>query len=627
MLQELAITDFAIIPSLRMQLASGLVVITGETGAGKSIMLDAIGALLGERTGPDVVRAGAQRAMVEGIFVLPWLPDALARLPDPAASSSAEDPAGWDDPRARLAMLLRDAGLEGDEGEVILAREIHASGRSVARINGRTVPVQMLARAGALLVDIHGQGAHLSLLHPEEHVHLLDRVAGTQETQRDLAAGVRTWQAARREAGALRRDERELARRADLLRFQVDEIASAEVQPDELAQLENERTLLQHAERLGEIATQAHALLAGGDTDDTPAALAALHQAGRLVADLARIDPAMQPLATQLTEARIQVEDIAATLREYRDRAEADPARLAAVEERLERLARLCRKYGATLPDVLAYGDEAARELEQIEHRDERLAELDAKLATQRVALAVQARALSRQRQMAAEELSRQMESVLDHLHMRQARFFVQIQPRPDAGGVPLNPDDPASPMVALTVQGIDRVEFLIAPNPGEPPRPLARIASGGETARLMLALKTILAHADATPTLIFDEIDSGISGITGQIVGEMLWNLARGHQVLVVTHLPQMAAFGDQHWRVAKRIEEGRTLTVATALDPAGRTLELAQMLGGLATESATRNAAELLDRAAAWKKRQDVAAGNGHAPPRSKPRRTARG
>ena len=619
MLHELAITDFAIIQAVRLRFTDGLIIFTGETGAGKSIVLDAIGAVLGERVGTDVVRAGAQRAVVEAVFALPWLPTALVALPaaddgdGAAAEPEADDTAQPPEARQRLAALLREFGLEGDDDTLIITREIATSGRSAARVNGRTVPVHVLARLGSLLVDVHGQGAHLSLLHPEQHVNFLDRYAETLPQRETLATAVRAWQALGREIATLRRDERELERRAELLRYQVDEITAADLHPGEIEELEQERTVLANAERLGETAVLAHALLTGADDGETNGALDLLNQAHRALSELARIDTSLAPTLAAFDEQRYQLEDIAATLRDYRERVEADPARLQATEERLDRITRLRRKYGATIDEILAYGAEAATELAGIEHRDERIAALEAQIAQGRVTLGQQAAALSAKRQAAAITMSAALEAALDRLNMSRARFFVQIEQRPDANGVPapLSPslasdEEGAGGRVALTPTGIDRVEFLIAPNPGEPPRPLARIASGGETARLMLALKTILAGADETPTLIFDEIDAGISGLTGQIVGEMLWQLARGHQVICVTHLPQMAAFGDQHWHVAKRISDDRTSTVVIEMDAAARTLELAQMLGGVATESAARNAAELLDRAATWKDEQ---------------------
>jgi DNA repair protein RecN (Recombination protein N) len=603
MLHQLTITDFAIIQHVRLDLSSGLIIFTGETGAGKSIVLDAIGALLGDRIGADVVRAGQSRAIVEGVFVLPWLPKLLTEtVPgdtlngnDHSESITEEQP----DPHQTLAWILREYGVASEDDMLILAREIAANGRGVARVNGRAIPMSVLGRIGSLLVDVHGQGAHLALLRPEHHIDYLDRAAETLTQRQRLADTARQWQAYRRELSSLRTNERELERRAELLRYQVDEISSANLHPEEMSELERERQLLGNAERLRELSESVYLTLTGDTDSDTAGVLDQLASTERALSELVRLDPTLATTQSALDDSRYQLEDIAATLRDYRDSAESDPQRLAEIEDRIDRINRLRRKYGATIEEILAYGETSSIELNQIEHRDERIAELESLIERQRNELGRQAIILSQMRQQAATSLSAAMEQALDRLNMRNARFFIQIEQHEHPDGVP----GKDGARYAISPTGIDRVEFLIAPNPGEPPRPLAKIASGGETARLMLALKSILASADATPTLIFDEVDAGISGLTGQIVGEMLWHLSRQHQVLCVTHLPQLAAFGDQHWHVAKHIAEGRTTTIVHSLDPAERTLEIAQMLGGVATESAARNAAELIDRAANWK------------------------
>jgi DNA repair protein RecN (Recombination protein N) len=627
MLHELAITDFAIIQQVRLRLAPGLAIFTGETGAGKSMVLDAIGALLGDRAGPEMVRTGASRAVIEGIFVLPWLPDTLAALErEPESDAEDDDEQRRPDPHRELAALVRESGLQGDDDALIITREIAAAGRSTARVNGRAVPLGVLARLGALLVDVHGQGAHLALLRPERHIDYLDRFAEILPQRSALAEKVRIWRQHQSELAALRADERALERRAELLRFQVDEIAAAALRSGEIADLERERDRLANAEHVRGQSALAHATLAGSDDGETPGALDLLAATERALADLARIDPTLEETRAALDESRFRLEDVAATLRDYRDSAEADPGRLAAIEERLDRIHRLQRKYGATIEEIVAFGAEAARELEQIEHRDERIAALEAIIERERDALGAQAAALSSLRREAAARLAEQMERAIDTLNMRQARFFVQIERQPAEDGVSLPGEETR---VAIAPTGIDRVEFLIAPNPGEPPRPLAKTASGGETSRLMLAIKSILARADATPTLIFDEVDAGIGGLTGQVVGDMLWRLGHSHQVLCVTHLPQLAAFGDQHWHVAKRVIEGRTITVVTELHGEARVREIAQMLGGVATATAERNAAELLERAAAWQQGRppssDLPAANG-APPPAKSRRASR-
>lgn len=624
MLHELTITDFAIIQQVRLKLAPGLVIFTGETGAGKSIVLDAIGGLLGDRLGADMIRAGAPRAVVEGVFVLPWMPVILAEMADKDGATAEEkatpdeDGAGRPDPHRELARLLREHGLEGDDDTLIITREVAISGRSTARVNGRAVPLGVLARLGALLVDVHGQGAHLELLRSEQHVNYLDRYAETLVPRQELAREVRAWQGLKRELQSLRTDERELARRAELLRYQAEEIEGARLEPDEIAALEHERTVLANAERLHETSELAHAALSGDESGETPGALALIATAQHALRDLVRLDPSLEETRAAMDDAIFRLEDVMAALRDYRDAAEADPERLAEIEDRLDRITRLRRKYGATVDEVLAFAAQARAELEGIEHRDERIASLEARIERERTALGAAAHRLSGQRHAAATRMAVAMEEALETLSMRRARFVVDLATQPHADGVPIPGTDGAEQRIAITATGVDRVEFLIAPNPGEPPRPLARIASGGETARLMLALKSILAAADTTPILIFDEVDAGISGLTGQIVGEMLWRLGHAHQVICVTHLPQIAAFADQHWHVAKRIADDRTSTIVTELDAPGRTLELAQMLGGLATETAARNAAELLDRAAALKQDASpapLASANGHA------------
>ena len=375
MLQELSITDFAIIQHVRLHFTAGLIIFTGETGAGKSIVLDAIGTLLGDRVGGDVVRTGALRAVVEGVFALPWLPAVLAEVAATADVPQERDESdSRPDPHQALAHLLQEFGVASDDDSIIISREIAQSGRGTARINGRAVPVSVLARIGALLVDVHGQGAHLTLLRPEQHVNYLDRYAETLVQRQALAAAVRSWQAVRREIITLQTNERELARRAELLRYQVDEITAANLHAGEITELEQERTLLGNAERLREESALAHAALTGADDSETPSALDLLATAERALADLIRLDPTLAAAKTQLDESRFQLEDIATTLRAYRDRAEADPERLAEIEERLDRITRLRRKYGATIDEILAYADEAGVELEQIEHRDERIA-------------------------------------------------------------------------------------------------------------------------------------------------------------------------------------------------------------------------------------------------------------
>ncbi len=619
MLLELSITDFAIIDQLRVRLDEHLNVFTGETGAGKSILVDAVSALIGARVGADAVRSATERALVEGVF------DVSAQLAvgtadgrrqvalaahGPSPQHNGRDTLDTESPG--LADILYELGLEAEDGLLILTREISHSGRSLARVNGQAVPISALQRIASTLIDLHGQSAHLTLLRVDQHVYYLDRFANTVTLREQVADAVARWRAIRREIASLERDEREIERRVALLQFQVDEIAAARLQPGELDALERERRVLANAERLGLLANQVHAALAGEDGSDAPAVYELLSGARRALDELIRLDPRLTDQAAALDESFFKLEDVAASVRAYQDDVAADPARLAAVEERLDVLARLRRKYGATVEDILAYHEEAAAELEQLVHREERVAELKQRDEELRAHTGQLAARLSLLRRAAATELARAMERELDALSMKRARFMVDIQHELDPDGVPLPPEarleassDADSPpeRYACGPSGVDRVEFLIAPNQGGPFKPLVRIASGGETSRLMLALRSILSSADEVPSLIFDEIDAGISGRVGQVVGEKLWRLGRSHQVICVTHLPQIAALGDAHYSVAKRLSQGRTTTQVTALTPDARVAELAQMLGGAPSAASRANAAELLQRGEQWK------------------------
>ncbi|MFI5274115.1 MAG: DNA repair protein RecN [Ktedonobacterales bacterium] len=606
MLIELSIANFAIIEALRLGFDPHLTVFTGETGAGKSIIVDAVSALVGERVTADVVRTGTARAIIEGIFDVSGLLPVPAGAPHPLASPTAGDETGDepdDDVAAEtLPAVLAELGIEPEDGTLILAREILATGRGIARVNGRAVPVSALQRLGRFLVDIHGQSAHLELLRPEQHVYYLDRYAGTVELQRQVAALVAEGRAARRELERLRRDEREIERRIELLRYQVEEIEAARLRPDEQDTLETERRRLANAERLGELCASIHAALAGDPETDATGAADLLAGAQHAFAELLRLDDTLRGSSDTLDQALYLLQDAAAAVRDYQAEVAADPARLAEVEERLDLLARLRRKYGATIADMLAYAAMSSAELDDLTHREERAAALVAAEERLRAQIGASAAQLSARRQEAATRLAAAMERELDELNLRKARFQVRITQQPEAQGAPA--DLGAGPTTyAFSPTGIDRVEFLFAPNPGEPFKPLARIASGGETSRLMLALKTILSAADIIPLLIFDEIDSGISGRSGQVVGEKLWQLGRAHQVLSVTHLPQIAALGDRHYRVSKVVDDARTVTHVEQLSDSERTGELSQMLGGARTKASLANAADLLARSVAWK------------------------
>ncbi len=620
MLLELTITNFAIIDHLHLHLGDHFNVFTGETGAGKSILVDAMSALVGERVGGDAVRAGAERAVVEGIFdVSVLLPAARATLAGLNGASRREAEAGEEaadqgpeGDGAALADTLRALGIEPEDGALIITREITRGGRSTARINGRAVPISALQQVAMSLVDIHGQSAHLTLLRPDQHVYYLDRFANSVGLREEVRELVAQWRGTRRELDALQRDERELERRAELLRFQVEEIEGARLQPGELDTLERERRVLANAERIGELCAAIHGALAGDEASEGAAAVDLLAGARRAMDELLRLDPTLAEQSATLDEAMYRLEDVIAGVRSYQEDVAVDPGRLAEVEERVDLISRLRRKYGATIDEILEYGRSAADELDVLTHREERAASLQRRETELRAEIGRVATQLSRARLRAAAAMAAAMERELDDLSMKRARFRVELRQEPDPNGVPAavhegengrKEHERPEERFAFGPTGIDRVEFMIAPNQGEPFKPLARIASGGETSRLMLALKTILSSADAVPILIFDEIDTGISGRAGQVVGEKLWQLARQHQVISVTHLPQIAALGDHHFRVAKALVGERTTTQVEELTGEPRIIEIGQMLGGAATRASRANASELIERSVEWK------------------------
>lgn len=616
MLTELRIRNLAIIAALDLTFGPGFNVLTGETGAGKSIIIDAVNLLLGDRAAPEVVRAGADRTEVEGVFQL-------------NATTAA-----------RLAPLLAEHDLEGDAADmVILARDVRANGRSVGRINGRAVNSALLGEVGGLLVEVHGQGEHMALLREREHIGLLDRYAGLHEQVAAVAALVRQARAVRRELESLRQDERERARRIDLLTYQVQEIRAAKLQEEEPAGLEAERRRLTNAEQLAQLSTEALRLLQESDGEGT-AVLDALGGVEQALGRLARIDPAIAPLAEQLEQAAALLDDLARELGRYRDEIEFNPRRLAQVEERLHLIRSLQRKYGDTIAEVLAYGERAAAELETITHAGERIEELEAEEERLLAQLGRQAAALSAARRAAGARMARAIEVELADLQMPRARFSVQFGWTADEHGAPVEADAATAAgeqpgRYAFDAHGLDTVSFLVSANPGEPLRPLAKVASGGETSRLMLALKTVLGRADETPTLIFDEIDQGIGGRVGATVGRKLWGLTKSadqqvadsesanrrtsatqsrggasqyatrntpddaqsfaHQVLCITHLPQLAAYGDVHFHVTKQATGERTTTQVERLTGDARVAELARMLGA-DTEAGRASVVEMM-------------------------------
>lgn len=642
MLLELTIKDFAIIDSLHLRLNRLFNVFTGETGAGKSIIIDAVNALLGGKIGADFVRTGAERATVEGVFSIGSLP-ASSTLPpisddwQPFAANNdngdngvhtvfealeqaeahslqriqhAQSDAASADASIALAALLHEYDITPEDGQLILSRDIFRSGRTVARINGRALSQQVLQQVASWMVDIHGQSEHMSLLRPEQHVNFLDRYAELLPLRTQLSTKVTEWRNARKTLQSLQQNEREQARRAEFLRYEIEEIEKAELQPGEIEELEQERKVLNNAESLREHCLAVYGAIKGADlgSDEVKPALDQLRVAQRSLSELTRLDTSLQEYADNLAEAIYSLEDVAAGISSYETDIEDNPRRLADIEDRLDQLAKLKRKYGSTIEEILHHAEEAQAELENIINRDEIIARLQQQDGQFRTEIGQLAQQLSERRSTAAALLATAMEAQLNDLNMKRAGFLVDITQLPDEQGVPASINDQPEQLYACDVTGIDRVQFLIAPNPGEPFKPLTRIASGGETSRLMLALKTILAAADATPTLIFDEIDAGISGHSGQIVGEKLWMLTQNHQVICVTHLPQIAAFADTHYNVNKQIYDGRTMTIVNELRPEQRVREIAHIMGGNVTEFSRKSAEEMLARAYLWKENFQV-------------------
>ena len=566
MLAELRIRNFAIIDQLHLSFGPGLNILTGETGAGKSIIIDAVSLLLGDRAADEWVRAGAEIAEIEASFTLP------------ADMERA----------AEVRRLLDEQGLDDPDNPdwIVLSREVRINGRNICRVNGRTVSLQVLAAVTSALVDVHGQGEHLSLLQPRTHVHLLDRFANLLPQRDALARKVQALRQVRTELQRLRQDARVMAQRLDMLNYQVDEIATARLRPQEDQELEAERRRLANAEALNTLAQAAAVLLSQGD-GEMPAAVDLVNEAAGKLEKLARIDPDMEQAATDVEVMVEQLADLARTLQDYADTLEFNPQRLTEVEERLELIVNLKRKYGDTIEQVVAFGARAQAELDEIGNWEGRTSHLEQQEEQLLREIGQLGQQLSGQRRAAGEQLARQVEAGLGDLRMTRARFGVAVEQSERADGALL----PDGRRVAFDATGIDHVEFLISANPGEPLKPMAKVASGGETARLMLALKSTLAHADATPTLIFDEIDQGIGGRVGAIVGQKLWLLTGAqadgpeHQVLCITHLPQLAAFGDLHFTVNKQVlpvdGEERTRTTVQKLDGDLRLDELVQMLG----------------------------------------------
>jgi len=562
MLSSLTIRDFAIIDRVTLELGPGLTVITGETGAGKSILISALNLVLGGRATTDVIRAGAEAATVEAVF----------------------DPGEAPELTARLA----DAGVTLD-GPLIVRRVLARNGRHRVYLNDTAVTLGTLAQVAGGLVDISGQHEHYSLLRTEFHLDLLDRMAGLGGLRAEVAAAYEVQAEVEAALTALLEAQRQKGERLEVLRFQRQELAAAELKdPLEDDALENERKLLRNAEKLRTTSKHAEAALYADDG----AAVERLGRAARSIRELAEVDPTLAPVAQDLDTAAALAEEAARTLGAYARRVHADPERLESVEARLALLSKLRRKYGATLAEVIARRDALEAELSTLENADEAIAQLEKARERAATATAKVARKLTKARREAGEKLSGAIQGELADLGM--GRAVIQVRVEPLGRGAGLEADD-----LHVTARGADKVEILLSANPGEPPQSLAKIASGGELSRFMLAVKRVIADRDSVGTYIFDEVDTGVGGPTAEAIGRKLRSVSAQRQALCITHLPQIAAMGDAHLRVEKRIEGDRTFSQVVTLEDDARTEELARMVGGATVTETTRALArELLSR-----------------------------
>jgi DNA repair protein RecN (Recombination protein N) len=579
MLDELSVKNFGIIEEINWKPSPGMNVITGETGAGKSLVVDAVEALLSGQAKEEDIRHGADEARVEGVF----------------HQNDRED-------YQALKELLEEKGLDSGDGTILLACEIKRRGRTTPRVNRQAVSKALLKVIGMAMVDIHGQSEHLSLLNKSAHLDYLDAYAHTLEKRQTFAEKVQELHQMEKEIDLLSRDERELARHIELLNFQVDEIKKAELQDGEEADLQKESVLLTSAEKLKATSFEIYRILYGEENAMTAdSVLDKVNETLPLMKQLADTDASLKPKMVNLEEIVNGLEELAREIQAYGDNLNFDPARLEAVQDRLELIKTLKRKYGASIKEVLDYLAKSEKELTGLTSSGERREELEKQREQQKKEMGILAARLTQDRTKAAQKIAAVVKKELAELSMGRVDFVVSITQEELPEGIPL----PAGKTYKFNSSGVDDVGFLASTNPGEPAKALDKIASTGEISRFMLALKSALAEADTIPVLIFDEIDIGIGGRSGEVIGRKLWKLAQNHQVICVTHLPQIAAFADAQYRVTKQTARDRTVSTIEPLKGEAREKELAAMIGGPSyTESALQAARELIAKAEAWKK-----------------------
>ncbi len=566
MLKELNIKNFAIIDQLRVEFAPGLNVFTGETGAGKSIVVDALNLALGERASADLIRTGCQEAVVEAAFEL-------------NGRGTKE-----------IVSLLSDQGIEAISGEdLIVRRVLSSSGKNKVYINGSLANLTTLSALGANLADIHGQHEHQSLLALDRQMDMLDSFGGLESIREAVSQSYYRLLDVRKELAALEMGERDRAQREDMLRFQKNEIEAAMLKPGEDAELANEQKVLANSEKLAGLAAMVDETLYAADAS----VLSNLKKAVNGLREIAEIDNRLSGPAQLCESGRAQIEEAAREVSSYRESVEFDPKRLEEIGDRLDLIQKLKKKYGGTIEEIIQFGSEATADLERMERSTEEIERLKSEIQAIKFGLTDKAEELTKKRSAAARDLEKKVEAELGHLGMKKTVFSVKITQEP--GGDTLDGRK-------LGPRGADRVEFLISPNPGEEPKPLAKTASGGELSRIMLALKTILIEGDEIPTLVFDEVDAGIGGAVAEEVGKKLKRIAAKHQVFCITHLPQIASMASSHYGVAKSVKKDRTSTEVRLLDAQERVDEIARMLGGKTITDATiKHAEEMIGRGSA--------------------------
>ena len=561
MLVHLSISNFAIIKQLEFSLKSGLNILSGETGAGKTIIINAMNLILGGRASADLIRSGCKEASVEALFEFPE--------------------------NRSLTEMLSELGFSF-KGELLIKRSISREGRNKILINGSMATLQMLSRVGAILISISGQHEHQLLLKQDNHLYLLDDFGGLSDERLDLNELFNGYKLLKDEINHLKKDITETGERQDLTQFQIQEIEKAEISPGEDARVAEEKRRLQHSKELLEIVTEGYQRL----YERNDSVLSSISKCIKSVDKGAGIDPGLAPIKESLAEIEIKLEDASFALRDYEKTIHMDPHRLEELEERLELLNGLKRKYGSTLEDVLKYKNKLASMMYDLDEKKGKLDKLERECQDLETGLMSRAAALSKKRQKAAGGLEKAVEKELKDLHMAETKFKVKFD---EGYGEQRELQDVKVEEVKL--DGLDQVEFMISPNIGEDLRPLARIASGGELSRIMLALKTILARTASVETVIFDEVDSGISGATAEVIGDKLSSLAAYHQILCITHLPQIASQGQNHFLVSKEVFSGRTQTIISGLEPEERVQEIARLLGGREiTPRAVAHAREML-------------------------------